>query len=98
MSLINLNKHRETCFTVYKPKQQNIPLTPAAAALAQRLEKNLFLKKGINVFFILFRNQVPTVNRSTFKCPFCDKKNFDNKGLIKHCNTYHAKENQNKVR
>jgi hypothetical protein len=30
-----------------------------------------------------------TVNRSTFKCPFCDLKNFERKGLIEHITKHH---------
>ncbi|XP_045194691.1 E3 ubiquitin-protein ligase RNF166-like [Mercenaria mercenaria] len=29
-------------------------------------------------------------NRSTFKCPYCNLKNLDTTGLVKHCNEQHS--------
>ncbi|KAI5612054.1 E3 ubiquitin-protein ligase RNF114, partial [Silurus asotus] len=39
---------------------------------------------------VLFFSAVP--NRYTFTCPYCDCPNFDQDGLVEHCNSQHARD------
>ena len=34
--------------------------------------------------------KVPTANTCTYACPYCDRKNFDNKGMVEHIRMFHG--------
>ncbi|XP_060603779.1 E3 ubiquitin-protein ligase RNF166-like [Ruditapes philippinarum] len=56
--------------------------------VCDRIDKSITYFKPVKETSQLVPRNLP--NRSTFKCPYCNVKNLDTTGLVKHCNERHS--------